>query len=236
MIWCLGMYASGSTWLFNATREVAAAVSPEPAISCYAETLKMLAPLRAPTAIKIVKTHQLDRRADAYMARYAGVILLTIRDPRDAVASMMLYMRRDFAEALAAVERSAWYCQRFAADPRTLLLRYESGFIDDPTTLDRLAAACNGELQAPTRAAIFAATRRAAIEARIARLDDLPTTVTDGADVVDLVSQWHRHHANRTGEIGRWRRLLDADAVALIDRRLAGFMAAHGYQQAAQPA
>ena len=28
LIWCLGMYASGSTWLYNAAREVAAVLYP----------------------------------------------------------------------------------------------------------------------------------------------------------------------------------------------------------------
>ena len=226
------MYASGSTWLFNAMRDVAAVVRPEqPALSCYAETLPMLAPVRDAAGVRIVKTHQLDAKAEAFMNEAAATVLLTIRDPRDAVVSLMQHMRHSFAAALATVERSALFAQRYAADPRTVLLRYEAGFIDDPATFDRLAAVLGGALAAPARAALFTRTRRAAIEAQIAQLEDLPTAVKDprSGDVVDQVSQWHRHHANRGGEVGRWRRLLPAEAVSIVEQRLGGWMAALGY-------
>ena len=233
MIWCLGMYASGSTWLFNAVREVAAEVRPAtPAISCYAENLKMLAPVLTPGGVKIVKTHQLDARAEAFMNSQAGAILLTVRDPRDAVVSLMQHMRHSFFLALATVERSALFCQRYAADPRSRLLRYESGFIDEPRTFDMLAGICGGELSEDARARLFARSRRGAIEARIARLEELSTTVSDrrSGDVVDLVTQWHRHHAGRSGEVGRWRRLLSPDAVLIVEQRMGGWMKALGYE------
>ena len=52
-----------------------------------------------------------------------------------------------------------------------------------------------------------------AIEAFIARLEDLPATLRHvSGDVFDTVSQWHKHHAGRSGEIGRWRRRLTAPA------------------------
>lgn len=228
------MYASGSTWLFNAVREVAAELHPETApISCYAENQKMLAPVLGPdNAVKIVKTHQLDAKAEALMNANATTILLTVRDPRDAVVSLMQHMRHSFFLALATVERSALFCQRYAADPRTQLLAYESGFIDDPRSLDMLAAICGGALTEAARAGLFAGSRRGAIEARIARLEELPTTVADrrSGDVVDLVTQWHRHHAGRSGEIGRWRRLLSPDAVAIVEQRMGAWMAALGYR------
>ncbi len=227
------MYASGSTWLFNAMRDVAATVRPEtPTLSCYAESLPMLAPVRHAAGVRIVKTHQLDAKAEAFMNEAAATILLSVRDPRDAVVSLMQHMRHGFADALATVERSALFAQRYAADPRTVLLRYEAGFIDDPATFDALAAALGGALTAASRAALFARSRRAAIEARIARLEELPTAVKDprSGDVVDLVSQWHRHHANRSGEVGRWRRLLSPEAAAVVEQRLGAWMAALGYE------
>jgi hypothetical protein len=59
----------------------------------------------------------------------------------------------------------------------------------------------------------------------------LPTAGRDArsGDVVDTNTQWHLHHAGRTGEIGRWRRLLPPDAVAVIEHRMDGWMRRFGY-------
>ncbi len=229
------MYASGSTWLYNAARQTALAAGLEMR-SCYAETLKMLEPVRQSEAgVRIVKSHQLDAPAAAFMGGHAEVILLTIRDPRDAVVSLMQHMRHGFGAALQTVGRSAAFCGRFADDPRTHVLRYEGGFIDDPTTFDRLAGLMGTQLPAGARERLFANSRRAAIEARIASFAALPGTVADprSGDVVELESQWHLHHVGRSGESGRWRRLLSPQAALVVEQRFSGWMAHFGYQPAA---
>jgi hypothetical protein len=75
---------------------------------------------------------------------------------------------------LDLAELSALQCARMAGDPRTLLLRYEAGFVDDPVTLDRLAASLGGALPAAERSRIFAATRRREVERLIATLPGRP--------------------------------------------------------------
>jgi hypothetical protein len=233
MIWCLGMYASGSTWLFNTTREVARAVAPEQRVTaCYAETLKMLKPVKSGGGIKIVKTHQLPLPASHYMNRHAAEILLTVRDPRDAVVSLTGHMGESLRDAMDLVEASAMFCQLHAGDGRSRMLKYEDGFVDDPATLDMLAGLFGSGLDAAVREALFNGSRRAAIEAKIAKLEALPTTFINikSGDVVDLDTQWHRHHANRTGEVGRWQRLLAPEAARRIERRLGGWMRDFGYE------
>jgi hypothetical protein len=227
------MYASGSTWLFNTTREVARAVAPErPVTACYAESLKMLKPVKTGSGIKIVKTHHLPLPASHYMNRHATDILLTVRDPRDAVLSLTGHMGETLGTAMDLVEGSAMFCQLHAGDARSRVLKYEDGFVDDPGTLDMLARLFGGSLDAAAREALFAGSRRAAIEAKIAKLEALPTTFinTKSGDVVDLDTQWHRHHANRTGEVGRWRRLLAPEAARRIEQRLGGWMRDFGYE------
>ncbi len=232
------MYASGSTWLYNAARDTALAAGLEMR-SCYAETLKMLEPVRQSQAgVRIVKTHQLDAAATDFMNGNASVILLTVRDPRDAVVSLMQHMRHGFGAALQTVGRSAAFCGRFADDPRTHVLRYEGGFIDEPATFDRLAMLLKTQLPPGARERLFAASRRAAIEARIASFAALPSTVADprSGDVVDLESQWHLHHAGRSGESGRWRRLLSPQAALVVEQRFGDWMGHFGYQPSAAAA
>jgi hypothetical protein len=232
MIWCCGMYSSGSTWAYNATRAAAAACGVA-ADGVYADNYRDLASgLRRAGPVRIVKTHALEPRATDILARQAQKIVLTIRDPRDAAVSIMQHMRLGFSQTLDMVEQSAIYAGQFAADPRALLLRYESGFIEHPATFDALAALFGGTLVPAQRAALFRESRRDVIEAKIAHLEDLPTTITDtrSGDVVDTDTQWHRHHANRTGEVGRWRTMLPEAAVAAVEARLGRWMGAFGYE------
>ncbi|MCB5943431.1 hypothetical protein [Acidocella sp. KAb 2-4] len=231
VVWCLGMYASGSTWTFNMAREVARQLHPgEQAEGVFAESLWQV--LRLPAGMTMVKTHHLPRPAAALLGARAGLILLTLRDPRDAVTSLMQHMGRDFSRALREAEASAQFCARYAADPRSLVLRYEDGFIDTPETIDRLAERLGGALPIAARDDLFAQSRREAIEAKISKLAASPTATRSPktpADLMDLDTQWHLHHAGRTGESGRWRRMLQPEAVSKVERQLGGFMRRFGY-------
>jgi hypothetical protein len=231
MIWCCGMYASGSTWLYNATRAAGVAAGV-PVEARYVETYRAVQGLRRSEVTYVVKSHALEPRASRMMGQRASKILLTIRDPRDCIVSIMEHMGLGFEAAFVMVTETAAYVAARARDPRALLLRYESGFIDDPATFDILAGVFDKTVDEATRARLFAATRRAVIEAKIAKLEALATTVTDyrTGDVVDLDTQWHRHHAHRTGEVGRWRRRLLPRHVRALESALGG-MAGFGYEE-----
>jgi len=225
------MYASGSTWLFNAARDTAVAALPEQRVTgLYAETLDVLRGLD-PAVLNVVKTHHLPQDATNFMALNATRILVSIRDPRDAVTSLMQHMGLPFAMALQWVERSGAFCAHFARDKRAELFVYESWFTDDPATFDRLEAACGGSLGTQARAELFTQSRRSVIEAKIARLEELPTMWRNerSGDLVDTATHWHRHHAGRTGEVARWARLLPEEAARVIEARMADWMRRFGY-------
>jgi hypothetical protein len=52
----------------------------------------------------ILKSHDVDSSQDL-ISRRADVIIISIRDPRDAVTSAMLYQDRPFGGALPLVEK-----------------------------------------------------------------------------------------------------------------------------------
>lgn len=233
LIWCLGMYASGSTWLFNAVREVAAVLYPARRVSGrWAGGMKELIDLKAPgAALHVVKTHELTPVAAKFMQARAGAIFLSLRDPRDAVTSLMQHMGESFAQALRRIELSAQITARHAGDTRTKLFIYESGFTETAAVFDDLAAVLGGTLTADQRQMLFNATRRGKIEEKISRLAELPTVWRNPAtdDLLDRDTQWHRHHAGRNGETGRWRHALAPREVVAIEQRLADFMRDFGY-------
>jgi hypothetical protein len=229
--WCLGMYSSGSTWVFNAIRSVASTLFPEESlIGVYAEALDQLPPGWPAADRLIVKSHHTDEAATALLLQRADRIWISIRDPLDCVASASTYMFPDFESALDAVTRSAQHCERFILDSRCIILRYEDGFIDDPATLDRFAATLSRTLPRQDRDRLFQQTRRKVIETMIQNLGP-EDTVDDGfpGHRVHMATQWHTHHVNRTGEIGRWRQTLDRSKARAVQQRLGPWMERFGY-------
>jgi hypothetical protein len=232
MYWCLGMYGSASTWTFNVVLKLATALNPEhPVTSQFVgSTLPDFGENGGPV---VVKTHatgiadELSRRAEA--------IVITIRDPRDAVASLMTHLELPFDFALGLIEATALTCARFATDPRAVLLKFEDRFYDRPETIDRLAALLPGTLTDDARIRIFLNSRREFVELFIAGLENLPTFRTELNQVTgrqlmfDQVTQWHKHHSGRKAEVGRWRRELSGLQVARIEARLRGWMESYGY-------
>ncbi len=233
--WCAGMYASGSTWAYNVMRALVAAQAPGPVQARFANAATDLAGIGDAAQAHVVKTHDLPEDAAALLFAAGPRIVATIRDPRDAVASLMTYQHYPFQLALDTIARSARFVTGVAERGEALLLRYESGFPDDPATIDRIAAHLGMRADPAGHARIFADYRRDAVERFIGGLESLPQAHHDArsGDVFDPETQWHKHHAGRTGEVGRWRGTLAFGQPAAVERALADWMERHGYEKAA---
>ncbi len=232
-LWCQGMFASGSTWLYNVALAVANDLEPPLEVAGrFVFGASDAVGLDAPGVRHIVKAHQARGGVRRY-AESADAILVTLRDPRDAVVSLMQHQRFSFQRALLNVCHAAEACFLLGANPRAVTLHYELGFIDDPETIDGVARLMGGTVSRERRDDIFRSTRRPAIEAFIARLDKYPTTIIDrDGDIYDRASHWHRHHSGRSGEIGRWRRMLYPAQVDGIETALRDWMECFGYRLA----
>jgi len=234
MYWCLGMYASASTWTFNVVQQIAATLFPDRPVLAQFVAKDMPDPKDTMDRTVVVKTHG----APAYeqLARQATAIIISVRDPRDAIASLLTHNRPPFEVALDVTTAAARMCSRFMADPRAVTLKFENRFFDDPATIGRIAAKLPGMLTEADGARIFAAFRRDAVDAFIADLPTLPSAVTQLDDVTgqmdtyDPLTGWHTHHAGRKGEIGRWRRELTDAQVNAIEQRLGDWMQLSGYE------
>jgi hypothetical protein len=230
--WCLGMYGSASTWAFNLVQKLAAATMPDrPVTACFVDSF--LRDFDESKGILVAKTHTTPLADE--LSRRATAIVVTIRDPRDAIASQMLYSKTPFEHAVDITEASAAICARFMTHARATLLRFEDRFFDDPATVERVATIFDGALSNVDRNRIFAETRREKIEEFIAEMHLTPTfregfdTVVGQQYMYDEVTCWHKHHAGRKGEVGLWQRELSSHQVGIIEQRMGALMLKLGY-------
>ncbi len=236
MYWCLGMQASASTWIYNVALDVARVLFPEqPVKGFFIAYQGGLRQLEGCTALPVLKSHGVDHATGAGLSQTVRAILVSVRDPRDSVASLMRYHNKPFREALQEVEYAAMTCARFASDKRATTLRYETGFTEDRATIDKIAAIFEKPLNPSLREEMFQKSRREAIEKLISNLEDRPTAKRAGDDVYDAERQWHKLHANRTGAVGKWRSILTERQVARIELRLQNWMADFGYEPSIMP-
>ncbi len=219
----VGVHGSASTWVFNAVRELlGAAYGPDRVAAGFATGAGDLAGIaRRPDQHLVVKTHGCPELPDFAAARDATVIV-SVRDPRDAVLSVMQRFGGPFDACVGGVGRDC-VCARACADAGHDVLRYEDAFFDDPATLRNLAERLGLAVPDAVLERIFADWRTDAVRARAAAVTALPPERRRdfGArltlDAATLVT--HTHIGD--GRIGKWREAFDAPVRA----RLTGFFA-----------
>lgn len=221
LIWCLGLYGSASTWTFNVVRLLHHAAGV-PVRGQFA--FENMAPdILAKPGNQIVKSHEIeDGPALSYLQDQARLILITIRDPRDAVTSLIRSHESDFADALTYVEKVLQLCARMATRPNAHLLRYETRFFEDPATIPALAELLGYEVSAIAMKGIFNRLTRAEVEKYIATLPGKLGILVNPtkSDYLDAETHWHTHHAGRKGEVGGYRGWLQEDQIKDIEERL----------------
>lgn len=226
LILAVGVRGSASTWAFNVAREVmAAAIGTAAVAPCFANTPDDLAAAGAAGAACVVcKTHGvagLDRLARQDGAR----AIVTVRDPRDAVLSLIERFGTPPAVALRGVAES---CNAVlgCAGPGVPVLRYEDGFFERTETVALLARHLGVAVAAADLARIFAAWRTDAVRAFAATVPTLPADrlVADGAAFCfDRLTQVHRTHIG-DGRVGKWRERFAPAAQAELGRVFAPFL------------
>ena len=225
-----GMFSSASTWAFNAAVDLLRLTTP--CHVAFAANLDGETRLPIPPAgtVLVLKTHGwgdpaafLDRHPDTHC-------LVTIRDPRDAVVSLMQRFDYGFDHALAYAAQGAAGIVGAARQPGSLLLRYEGGFMDQATTIDLIAGHLSLRPSAAEMEVLFRRLRPDAVQAAIAeaeRQNRFPKGLPAG-ETADPSTQWHPGHVGDR-LIGKYAKLLDRTRQAAVVARMAPYMAHFGY-------
>ena len=233
---CAGLPRSASTWLFNAVADLlrsSAGAAPDDASATveqfHAESMDAFPELRELPDYLVVKTHLAPPSMRLLWRIAEGPVLITVREPRDAVASLMSAFSFTFDAAFKVVESAAACMVELALLGTPLILRYEDRFFDREETMATLALHLGAAVSTDSAAEIFNSLSREAVATKI---EDLTQQGVFGPDATserfDPQTQWHPGHLG-SGEIGQYSNVLPPWQQARVMLGTSEFYRTFGY-------
>ena len=231
---CAGLQSSGSTWLFNVVIELlrASSGSHSAVVPFFANTADAFPEFDAAPEYLVVKTHA-PARSLRFLAEFAaGPVLMSVRDPRDAVASLMSRFRSSFDIARERVVQSAAALVALSRSGRVELLHYETRFFEQQHTVARIADFLKLELAPETLERIGHSLSRDAVSRKIAELVDTGVFGPEpDADAYDRQTHWHPGHLG-PARVGQYSEVLSAREQASVILLTREFCRHFGYPMA----
>jgi len=226
------MPGSASTWIFNVCvylmglpqRKVKVAYTDDRLAECLAE----IAAHAERVDVLVVKSHKADSTLFDFVSATQAQCMLSVRDPRDCIVSLMERFDFSFEDALTKLTKSCASLVQF----RTLggpLFRYEDQFFQSAAVISDLHRYLN-----PRSALNIELLQRLycqeSVQKFIDNFDLLPPTRVrkEGGDEYDLLKHWHRNHFG-DGLSGKWHTRLSAEQQAQAGQTLATALECFGY-------
>ena len=236
VILCAGLKSSGSTWLYNAVvqltendRGYSSAPHKRGALPFYADSVCDFPAQAMKAATLIIKTHR-PSTAVEFLTRYArGSVFISVREPRDAIASLMQRFNHRFEACLGEVAVNARRLVDLLENGGAKVFRYEERFYERPETLEWLRSSLSLRVPAQATRRIFRALTATNVEKSINALS------TGGAfgrkptpDSFDARTHWHPGHIGDR-RIGKYRAVLTLDMQRRILAAMRDYCLAFGY-------
>lgn len=232
VIMTIGLYSSASTWVFNVLRELMVAKHGEARVlAIYSDGVaKVLADQQALGRYIVWKMHFGEPAWEVFAQLADPTILLTLRDPRDAVLSLVNRFNTSVPMAAKAVGMS---CNRFlqCAEAGHPILRYEDGFFQNPGTIRMIAEYIGVTVDEAAMERISDRFSTESVRAFAEQVPGLPAERVKGnltGDLYDEVTQIHRGHIG-DGSIGKWRHQLSEEQQTAITDHFAPILTRFGY-------
>ncbi|WP_424362308.1 hypothetical protein [Methylocystis parvus] len=230
LVFCVGLYRSASTWVFNVCREIYARQGT-PFSSLYADDPRpALLESVAAADVCVVKSHIPDEAFQLIMAAYDPPAIVSIRDPRDCVASLMTQFGVAFEPALEMVEKSAGAMAAMPLMRGALVLKYESPGWRGAEGVLRIAGALNARISRGDAEEIAEKLSVGAVEAFLQQLDEAQYFDRSAAASGQFHKETH-FHPNHVGDgrTGKFKAILTRCQERLTVAATQGFCRRFGY-------
>lgn len=200
---CAGLKSSGSTWLYNAVVQLleqangcfGRSAPAAPIVPFYADNVREFPHDAERASVIVVKTHR-PSNALEFLGRYAhATVFITVREPRDAIASLMQRFGHRFEPCLREVSTNAARLVDLLRNEDVVILRYEDRFYERPETLDVLSRQLHLNISKRVLRRIFSSLSASNVEKRIRYLSARGAFGTSPSpDSFDPRTHWHPGH------------------------------------------
>lgn len=222
IVFCLGTQASGSTWVFNTVRSIAATLDSE-SVSFYSEKISDFIDNFEPVdGLIIIKCHSLDQRLLDLTKLLDVKIIVTTRDPRDSAVSQMERFSFNINQVVTTLSGAYSTISAIPEDFDILRLRYNEDLTFDADAVRRIATFIGRELDEETIAQIAS---QLSIDVIAERVEALAET-GESPLWFERDTHWHPNHIS-DGRTGKWeerltdlhREIIEAALLPLDDGR-----------------
>lgn len=220
-----GMYGAGTTWTHNVLLN-ALETRGLHTHAAYAERLGLflLMKLRNHDAL-LLKAHALSMEDENVLRASDSKVLIPIRDPRDAVCSLMARFGNSFEKAAARVKGCADNILDVQVRLPHSIFRYEDHFIERTSSVQDVARAAGVHLSAGEAMNLHETLSADRVRQQVQK------AVSSGAPYwrgYDSKTQWHRNHLG-DGKVGKFRTNLDAAQIQILNRKFSRFLHEFAY-------
>ncbi len=214
VVLCLGLKSSGSTWLYNVAIRILKEAHPgKGAVRAFFADNSAMIPKGAEKAqVLVIKSHE-PSTAILFFTRFArGQVLVTVREPRDSVASLMLRFGHSFESALKDVREGGKHVMALARSGGGWCCVTKDGFPDKERTVDEVAAFLGVKISRACATASSARSPREAVQKKIKTLHSGVTDPNAFDPTTPVASRPCRRRAHRQVQIGAQRRTAKTDS------------------------
>jgi hypothetical protein len=227
----IGLYSSASTWVYNVLRELMLAQHGEDRVfSIYSDSVAtVIGEPRALGRYVVWKIHLGEPAWDVFAQFADPTVLLTVRNPRDAILSLVNRFNTGIGLATNAIIRC---CNRVAqCKGNHPILRYEDRFFETADSVRRIAEYIGVAVPDTVIDAIFGRYSTEGVRALAEQVEALPADRLTGdpaIDCYDSMTQIHRGHIG-DGRVGKWQHQLSEEQQRALTAHFAPFLARFGY-------
>lgn len=207
IISCVGMPRSGSTWIYNAV--LAAAKTSGKARGSFSDDFpEDLASFAREDVQLVLKSHEPTGRLISLLDILDAPVVLTVRDPRDCIVSMMQAFGFDFEQSTRRIRDSSIALGQLKDFAKAKTVKYEN-CVDRMAVLQDLYAFLDLDIEASAAANIFESLTSEAVERSISEMIEQGALDEDQpAGSWTEETHWHPNHIG-DGATGKFVQHLD---------------------------
>lgn len=195
----------------------------------YADTVETFPQKAECASYLVIKTH-VPSASLQFLASFSHAsVFLTVREPRDSVASVVQRFGHSFDNALKEIAQGSARMVEFANIYRPKVFRYEDRFYEDPETVSRIAEILKVHVSKTLLRKIFDLHTSEAVEHRVKVLQRRGVFGRVAhPDQFDPKTHWHPGHVGDR-EIGKYPKVLTLKQQRMVLASMREFCQAFDY-------